>query len=68
MVHADIKQMPWIILTIYFIIAVVTFPFTYRNARNLEKVGYFEYKNILLPSLYVLSPILTLKRIIQNHA
>lgn len=54
----DYKSTPWIILSIYMIFAIFTFPPVYQMTKGLENLDYFLFSKILLTILYMFSPII----------
>lgn len=63
----DPSEMPYLILTIYMIIAVIAFPQAYKFVE--EKIDGLEYNlfsKIILPVVFIISPIIVTYHIIKK--
>lgn len=63
----DPNQMPYLILTVYMIVAVIAFPQAYKFVE--EKIDGLEYNlfsKVVLPVVYIISPIIVAHYIIKK--
>ena len=63
----DPSQMPYLILTVYMIVAVISFPQAYKFVE--EKIDGLEYNlfsKVVLPVVYIISPIIVAHYVIKK--
>ena len=67
LLEKDPSQMPYLILSIYMVIAVIAFPQAYKFVE--EKIDGLEYNlfsKVVLPVIYIISPIIVAHYIIKK--
>ncbi|OFO59581.1 transcriptional regulator [Peptoniphilus sp. HMSC075B08] len=67
LLEKDPSQMPYLILSIYMVIAVIAFPQAYKFVE--EKIDGLEYNlfsKVVLPVVYIISPIIVAHYIIKK--
>lgn len=63
----DPKDMPYLILTIYMIVALIAFPQAYKDIGDrLDDLDYNLFSKLVLPIVYILSPLIVFYHIIKN--
>lgn len=63
----DPSEMPYLIFTIYMIIALISFPQAYKDvAEKLEGLEYNVFSKLVLPVIYIASPIIVFYYIIKK--
>ncbi|WP_277218427.1 helix-turn-helix domain-containing protein [Peptoniphilus vaginalis] len=63
----DPKDMPYLILTIYMIVALIAFPQAYKDIGDkLDDLEYNLFSKVVLPLVYLLSPLIVFYHIIKN--
>ena len=63
----DPSEMPYLILTIYMIIALISFPQAYKDvAEKLEGLEYNVFSKLVLPVIYMASPIIVFYYIVKK--
>ncbi|MDU7113979.1 MAG: helix-turn-helix transcriptional regulator [Peptoniphilus harei] len=61
------KDMPYLILTIYMIIAVIAFPQAYKDlAYKLDGLEYNLFSKVVLPIVYIFAPLIVFYYIIKK--
>ena len=61
------KDMPYLILTIYMIIAVIAFPQAYKDlADKLDGLEYNLFSKLVLPIVYIFAPLIVFYYIIKK--
>lgn len=61
------KDMPYLILTIYMIIAVIAFPQAYKDLGNkLDGLEYNLFSKLVLPIVYIFAPLIVFYYIIKK--
>ena len=61
------KDMPYLILTIYMIIAVISFPQAYKDlADKLDGLEYNLFSKVVLPIVYIFAPLIVFYYIIKK--
>ena len=61
------KEMPYLILTIYMIIAVIAFPQAYKDlADKLDGLEYNLFSKVVLPIVYIFAPLIVFYYIIKK--
>ena len=61
------KDMPYLILTIYMIIAVIAFPQAYKDlAYKLDGIEYNLFSKVVLPIVYIFAPLIVFYYIIKK--
>lgn len=61
------KDMPYLILTIYMIIAVIAFPQAYKDlADKLDGLEYNLFSKVVLPIVYIFAPLIVFYYIIKK--
>ena len=61
------KDMPYLILTIYMIIAVIAFPQAYKDLGNkLDGLEYNLFSKVVLPIVYIFAPLIVFYYIIKK--
>ncbi|WP_040542710.1 hypothetical protein [Peptoniphilus timonensis] len=59
--------MPYLIFTIYMIIALISFPQAYKDlAEKLEGLEYNVFSKLVLPVIYMASPMIVFYYIIKK--
>lgn len=63
----DPKQMPFLILTIFLAFSVIAFPQAIKNmGYRLEKIDYFTFSKLVLPVIFIISPLIVFYYIFKN--
>ena len=63
----DPKEMPYLVLTIYMIVALIAFPQAYKDIGDkLDDLDYNLFSKLALPLVYILSPLIVFYHIIKN--
>ena len=63
----DPKEMPYLVLTIYMIVALIAFPQAYKDIGDkLDDFDYNLFSKVALPLVYLLSPLIVFYHIIKN--
>lgn len=63
----DPKEMPYLVLTIYMILALIAFPQAYKDIGNkLDDLDYNLFSKLVLPLVYILSPLIVSYYIIKK--
>ena len=63
----DPKEMPYLVLTIYMIVALIAFPQAYKDIGDkLDEFDYNLFSKVALPLVYLLSPLIVFYHIIKN--
>lgn len=63
----DPSEMPYLILTIYMIIALISFPQAYKDVEvKLEGLEYNVFSKLVLPVIYMVSPIIVFYYILKK--
>ena len=63
----DPKDMPYLVLTIYMIVALIAFPQAYKDIGDkLDDFDYNLFSKVALPLVYFLSPLIVFYHIIKN--
>lgn len=63
----DPKDMPYLVLTIYMIVALIAFPQAYKDIGDkLDDFDYNLFSKVALPLVYLLSPLIVFYHIIKN--
>ncbi len=61
------KEMPYLILTIYMIVAVIAFPQAYKDlAYKLDGLEYNLFSKVVLPIVYIFAPLIVFYYIIKK--
>lgn len=61
------KDMPYLILTIYMIIAVIAFPQAYKDvAEKIDGLEYNLFSKVVLPIVYIFAPLIVFYYIIKK--
>lgn len=61
------KDMPYLILTIYMIIAVIAFPQAYKDvADKIDGLEYNLFSKVVLPIVYIFAPLIVFYYIIKK--
>lgn len=61
------KDMPYLILTIYMIIAVIAFPKAYKDvAEKIDGLEYNLFSKVVLPIVYIFAPLIVFYYIIKK--
>lgn len=64
----DPKQMPFLILTIFLAFSVIAFPQAIKNmGYRLEKIDYFTFSKLVLPVIFIISPLIVFYYIFKNE-
>lgn len=62
------KDMPYLILTIYMIVAVIAFPQAYKNvAEKIDGLEYNLFSKVVLPIVYIFAPLIVFYYIIKKE-
>lgn len=63
----DPSQMPYLILTVYMIVAVISFPQANKDlGEKLDGLEYNLFSKVVLPVVYIISPIIVAHYIIKK--
>ena len=63
----DPKEMPYLVFTIYMIVALIAFPQAYKDIGDkLDDFDYNLFSKVALPLVYLLSPLIVFYHIIKN--
>lgn len=63
------KEMPYLILTIYMIVAVIAFPQANKDLGNkLDGLEYNLFSKVVLPIVYIFAPLIVFYYIIKNKS
>lgn len=66
--NKDPKQMPFLILTIFLIISVIAFSQAIKNMGNkLEDTDYFTFSKLVLPVIFIISPLIVFYYIFKKE-
>ena len=66
--NKDPKQMPFLILTIFLAFSVIAFPQAVKKMGNkLEKIDYFTFSKLVLPVIFIISPLIVFYYIFKNE-
>lgn len=66
--NKDPKQMPFLILTIFLAFSVIAFPQAIKNMGDrLEKIDYFTFSKLVLPVIFIISPLIVFYYIFKNE-
>lgn len=66
--NKDPKQMPFLILTIFLAFSVIAFPQAIKNmGYRLEKIDYFTFSKLVLPVIFIISPLIVFYYIFKNE-
>lgn len=68
LLEASTSSMPWIILTLYLLAATTAFPqaIVYMGEK-LSDIEYSLFSKLVLPGVYVLSPLIIIKYIVDKE-
>lgn len=59
--------MPYLVLTIYMIVALIAFPQAYNDIGDkLDDFDYNLFSKVALPLVYLISPLIVFYHIIKN--
>lgn len=61
------RDLPWLILTFYMAVAVFAFPYAYSRTKGLRNMDYFIFSRVMLPLIYLVSPIVLIISIIKSN-
>lgn len=65
--NIDPKKMPYLLITLYMIVATIAFPQAYQDeGHRLEKLDFYLFSKVVLPLFYVLSPLIVARGIVKN--
>lgn len=65
----DPKEMPYLVLTVYMIVAVISFPQAYKDLEEkLDDLDYNLFSKVVLPVVYLFSPIIVFYYIIKKKS
>lgn len=65
--NIDPKEMPYLLITLYMIVATISFPQAYHDeGHRLEKLDYVLFSKAALPLFYVLSPLIVARGVVKN--
>lgn len=57
--NKDPKQMPFSILTVFLALSVITFPQAVKDmGSKLDDIDYFTFSKLILPVIFIISPII----------
>lgn len=63
----DPKEMPYLVFTIYMIVALIAFPQAYKDIGDkLDDLDYNLFSKVVLPLVYLISPLIVFYHIIKN--
>lgn len=66
--NKDPKQMPFLVLTIFLAISVISFPQAVKNMGNkLEDTDYFTFSKLILPVVFIVSPFIVFYYIFKKE-
>ena len=66
--NKDPKQMPFLIPTIFLAFSVIAFPQAIKKMGNkLEKIDYFTFSKLVLPVIFIISPLIVFYYIFKNE-
>ncbi|RGB75502.1 helix-turn-helix domain-containing protein [Anaerococcus nagyae] len=66
--NKDPKQMPFLVLTIFLAISVISFPQAVKNMGNkLEDTDYFTFSKLILPVVFIISPFIVFYYIFKKE-
>ena len=64
---ANPKEIPFLYFTVYMIVAVFSFPQGYKDLeKKFENLDYNLFSKVILPLIYIFSPIIVLYFILKN--
>lgn len=65
--NVDPKKMPYLLITLYMIVATIAFPQAYKDeGHRLENLDFYLFSKAALPLFYVLSPVIVAREIVKN--
>ena len=65
--NIDPKKMPYLLITLYMIVATISFPQAYKDeGHRLENLDFYLFSKVVLPLFYVLSPVIVARGIVKN--
>lgn len=57
--NKDPRQMPFMILTVFLAISVIAFPQAVKNMGDkLDEIDYFTFSKLILPVIFIISPLM----------
>lgn len=64
----DPRQMPFLLLTIFLAISVIAFPQAVKNLGNkLDDINYFAFSKLILPVIFIISPLVVFYYIFKKE-